>query len=690
MPAPQQSADELLAQVRKKHWIGRFRVATQQSSTHPDQRPLDEAWVDELANKIGNKANLNQALYPIGVILEDDGSKDELRALAGQSHEGVPSLPGQHKVLVFAGQHRLAALPRLGVDKEEDLWWHADVYATALQSEQPAEFLTMMHESNVPTIMKASSDVDLFRAIVKLKAFYDAGAVKKHAFLLNRQALLGHNVNTSRAICTLTRNNQLADAVSEALSRPHIAKTFNAGAWRRIATGRMWGVASGLLREMICQVDLLTRGMVDVPEGVLTLRPRSCQWSQLEAHMNRKKNQGHPWDALPGKLGGALERVRRRPVDFVTPLNPKTNDGWSFTDMVSEACHCSPTVLRGLWVVEEQLKVMQTVMSHLLRVCADPVHFSAYMSTSSESIEANTDHPAGMIAHVLAAQRKDSSKVAGYEQKIIHFVWANRDVLSQGLTAAQIAGPLETEADDYSRLINTSQHWWQLFRMFKTHRFPFGWRLGVPKEFGAALSQDSLLPTQSSTRGSQEVMEGSAPLVQLDDQQPGLPEPSLSASKKRPRSRSSADTDEPARMDQPEEATSTKKAPCKKRVKPYSAEVLPDDTDEEMDRPDEESSAALPPRQGGDRQLGRTLADLEALAKHLTRPESQGLTCLLRHILSAHKQGTLGQVVDVLNEQASTLLGAEDMNKESEVSVWPKDSAAGSDDEEEGSVEESS
>ncbi|QRW12367.1 hypothetical protein RhiLY_11366 [Ceratobasidium sp. AG-Ba] len=612
MPAPQQSADELLAQVRKKHWIGRFRVATQQSSTHPDQRPLDEAWVDELANKIGNKANLNQHC----------------------------------------------------VDKEEDLWWHADVYATALQSEQPAEFLTMMHESNVPTIMKASSDVDLFRAIVKLKAFYDAGAVKKHAFLLNRQALLGHNVNTSRAICTLTRNNQLADAVSEALSRPHIAKTFNAGAWRRIATGRMWGVASGLLREMICQVDLLTRGMVDVPEDVLTLRPRSCQWSQLEAHMNRKKNQGHPWDALPGKLGGALERVRRRPVDFVTPLNPKTNDGWSFTDMV-----LLPSCV-GSGVVEEQLKVMQTVMSHLLRVCADPVHFSAYMSTSSESIEANTDHPAGMIAHVLAAQRKDSSKVAGYEQKIIHFVWANRDVLSQGLTAAQIAGPLETEADDYSRLINTSQHWWQLFRMFKTHRFPFGWRLGVPKEFGAALSQDSLLPTQSSTRGSQEVMEGSAPLVQLDDQQPGLPEPSLSASKKRPRSRSSADTDEPARMDQPEEATSTKKDQMK------SPQVLTY-FEKHFNHNLTYFPAALPPRQGGDRQLGRTLADLEALAKHLTRPET-------------HKQGTLGQVVDVLNEQASTLLGAEDMNKESEVSVWPKDSAAGSDDEEEGSVEESS
>ncbi|QRV86959.1 hypothetical protein RhiJN_14977 [Ceratobasidium sp. AG-Ba] len=141
MPAPQQSADELLAQVRKKHWIGRFRVATQQSSTHPDQRPLDEAWVDELANKIGNKANLNRALYPIGVILADDGSKDELRALAGQSHEGVPSLPGQHKVLVFAGQHRLAALPRLGVDKEEDLWWHADVLSNTLQATSQSQSL---------------------------------------------------------------------------------------------------------------------------------------------------------------------------------------------------------------------------------------------------------------------------------------------------------------------------------------------------------------------------------------------------------------------------------------------------------------------------------------------------------------------------------------------------------------------
>jgi hypothetical protein len=113
---------------------------------------------------------------------------------------------------------------------------------TDLQVHHPAEFLTMMHESNVPLIMKASSDVDLFRAVVKLKGYLMAGTIDRRSFLLNRQALLGHDEWLARAVSNLTRNNVLAEAISSALTRPHIAKIFQAGAWKRLSTGRLWGV----------------------------------------------------------------------------------------------------------------------------------------------------------------------------------------------------------------------------------------------------------------------------------------------------------------------------------------------------------------------------------------------------------------------------------------------------------------
>jgi hypothetical protein len=51
-------------------------------------------------------------------------------------------------------------------------------------------------------------------------------------------------------------------------------------------------------------------------------------------------------------------------------------------------------------------------------MCALPEHFNQYISASPESLQVDTDHPAGMIAYVLTHQRGDSLKVQGYEQKV--------------------------------------------------------------------------------------------------------------------------------------------------------------------------------------------------------------------------------------------------------------------------------
>ncbi|KAG9073878.1 hypothetical protein FRC06_011093, partial [Ceratobasidium sp. 370] len=363
-----------------------------------------------------------------------------------------------------------------------------------LEEEHPAEFLTLMHDSNSRQVLKSSEDVDLFRAVVKLKGLLDAGAISRETFLLNRRAILGHNETTSRAISNLTRNKELADAIMDALSRAHIAKAFQAGGWKKLTTGRVYGVAAGLVREMTAQVDLLTEGMSEVPEGVVTLMPRLCQVSVLEAQSGgkKKKKQPHPWDALPGKLAAALERVKARPASFVTPLNPKTADPWTLPDVV-----LLPSCM-GANVVESELKALHRVMLHLLKVCAKEEHFERYASSNPDPLESEVDHPAGMLAHVLQQSRGDSPRIVGYEQKasIIHRAWLCRAELCEDLEEHKVPDTQSSVAADYGRLVQNSKCWWELLRLFKLRRFPFSFRLDVPREFG--VSGDEARTAESS------------------------------------------------------------------------------------------------------------------------------------------------------------------------------------------------
>ena len=95
-------------------------------------------------------------------------------------------------------------------------------------------------------------------------------------------------------------------------------------------------VAIGLIHEMIAQVDQLAEGMSEVPEEVLTIIPRSCLVSKIRDHGIKRKKTKHAWDSLPGGHEAALERVLVRPANFVTRLNPKKDDAWTFPDLVSK------------------------------------------------------------------------------------------------------------------------------------------------------------------------------------------------------------------------------------------------------------------------------------------------------------------------------------------------------------------
>lgn len=124
------TSDEVaIMDLRREHLIGTFTVLVSQTQNHPDQRALDQSWVDALVEKIGTPGILNRAAYPISVILEDGAMEEELlRILDEMGNHSAPDLPDGVRVLVFAGQHCLAMLSQLGLESPEERWWHANVY----------------------------------------------------------------------------------------------------------------------------------------------------------------------------------------------------------------------------------------------------------------------------------------------------------------------------------------------------------------------------------------------------------------------------------------------------------------------------------------------------------------------------------------------------------------------------------
>ncbi|KDN34382.1 hypothetical protein RSAG8_12530, partial [Rhizoctonia solani AG-8 WAC10335] len=641
-------------ELRKANLIGTFTVFLNQTRNHPDQRALDQEWVDQLVERIGMPGVLNRALHPISAILEDETWDEELsRLLEEKGKDSAPYLPDGAQVLVFAGQHRLAMLSQLDLGGSGQLWWHAQIYKRELETKHPAEFLTMMHESNSPQVMKSSSDVDLFRAVRKLKSLLKSGIITQQIFLENRRMLLsGSDERINRAICNLTRNEELMDTIGGALARVHIAKVFSAGSWMRITTGRLYMVAIGLIREMTAQVDQLTEGMSEVPEQVLSLQPRVCLVSKLKGFGTKRKSQPHAWDILPGGREAALKRAVVRPLNFVTRLNPKKDDSWSLPHMV-----LLPSCL-GSKLVEDELRLMQTVTNHIIKMVSTEEQYDQYNSKGNpETLEGATDHPAGVIALFLTKMHPNDPNVRDYEYKILHRIWVNRTKLHEQLDEYNIPPVESTSEDYYQKLIDASEDWWSIMRLFKVPQLPS--KLTVPKVFASNSESNTTETSGKETSG----------VGTLKHQKPKRTASATNSEPIRKRVRPSLSQrhqptqglgDKGAEQGAGRSGAGGGDAPVGGRGDMPQDPPIPSSQDLDLVREDEDilidphesgeeqdgrSSIHNEEREGGDRRLAKALDQLTRAMDSMTRSESRAMTELLGQIMASKKNGDMEHMV---------------------------------------------
>ena len=120
------SVSQLILHAEPVHFVGKYRVLANQVRPHPGQRLLCQQWVDSLHERFKD-VGLDRAAHPIKVILENNNGLEALTAQSTEAGLGVLSeLPNNIAVLVYHGQHRIAACLKL-----EDLnehWWYAEVY----------------------------------------------------------------------------------------------------------------------------------------------------------------------------------------------------------------------------------------------------------------------------------------------------------------------------------------------------------------------------------------------------------------------------------------------------------------------------------------------------------------------------------------------------------------------------------
>ncbi|KAG8714402.1 hypothetical protein FRC11_008630 [Ceratobasidium sp. 423] len=680
------AAEQAVVRLRKANLIGTFRVFLSQTRNHPDQRKLDQSWVDSLVQLIGSPDVLARSIHPISVLLDDPSREPELLDLLDKAgKDSVPQLPDGVLALVFAGQHRLAMLSQLDLGGPDQLWWDAMVYKKELETNHPAEFITMMHESNAPQVVKTSTDVELFHAIRKLKLLLNSNTISQQVFLQNRRMLLAAAPErSSRVLCSLTRNDDLMNAIAKALLCAPIANTFSVGSWMRLTTGQLYMVAAGLIEEMIVQVDQLLDGMVEIPEKVLLLR--NCNVSHIKNYAVGSGKK-HAWECLPGGRGAALKRAVVRPQTFVTPLNPKRHDPWTFSDLV-----LLPSCL-GSKTIEDELKKTHEVVNHVIKMFTTEEQFEQYHRISSDKMEAATDHPAGVIAQFLHEKHPGDAKLDRYECKILQRIWASRAELHEQLTQQNI--PVVESADevDYQRLITESKAWWNIVKLFKVYRFRARFTIPIPREFGSSNALDTVNPSsqvimetpsavESEPSGSKRAAEATEPgamrkRVRHSTSQLVLGEPG------------SGSKGAGSKVGQPEVASEGEmeaEEPGCSNVGESDALINQDgivsqapaglfnmdvghDLEKEMGLDEEDvdmyqsegdgegdSSAPVEGRRGGDRRLAYALEQVKAAADSMTRSESRSVTQLLEQIMESRRKGDMELLVKGLVSKGKRII----------------------------------
>lgn len=120
---PSALATQVLVHAEARYIVGRYRVPTSQIQPHPVQRLLSSKWVDTLLDHFV-KVGVDRFAHPIKVVLQD--SEDACCLPAATASTEVALLPSHVRVLVYHGQHRVAACQRMM--EEEEHWWIAEVY----------------------------------------------------------------------------------------------------------------------------------------------------------------------------------------------------------------------------------------------------------------------------------------------------------------------------------------------------------------------------------------------------------------------------------------------------------------------------------------------------------------------------------------------------------------------------------
>ncbi|KAG8712216.1 hypothetical protein FRC11_000696 [Ceratobasidium sp. 423] len=443
--------------ARSKNFVGVFKVPTACIQPYREQRPLSHTWTQELKQRL--EEGVDRAAHPLKVLLDSNStlpSLEEALKIAGPNK--VPWLPQGVKVSVYEGQHRVAACNLLS--NRETHWWYAEVYNTGLQDDHPAEVLSMMFLSNEKPVILENNDATRFMTMYRLRELRDKNIITGVTYDANlkRLAHAVENANIRQGLRNIMRSEVLSDAVARTLEKPFLAPCFNGQTWgKKLVKGRFYTLVACFVEEMTRQCMLLQEGSPDVDSKPFELSPQASSWDQLNAAS--KKNSNHAWKVLAGGIVGAIERVSKRPGDFITPLNPSGSDGWTLRDRV-----LLPSVLTST-MMENTLAETYQVAQHLIHMIAGPEYLEKY--TANIPHTSDDDHPAGIITKVLG-------RATNVTDRIICHMWHHRELLLKDLDVADISEATSTTSDSYKQLMGHSKEWWTLLRLFKKRCLPTG------------------------------------------------------------------------------------------------------------------------------------------------------------------------------------------------------------------------
>lgn len=113
--------------------VGIYKVSANQVRPHPSQRLLSQEWVDSLHQRF-QEVGIDRAAHPIKVLLKNSQDEENLMPCSrGNGSETVEELPKTMVVLVYHGQHRIAAC--LKMEDVTEHWWYAEVYRPGMYPE---------------------------------------------------------------------------------------------------------------------------------------------------------------------------------------------------------------------------------------------------------------------------------------------------------------------------------------------------------------------------------------------------------------------------------------------------------------------------------------------------------------------------------------------------------------------------